>query len=179
MAVKQGLTAMDLVTRSWAKELGLDECGVMVLCLLGEQPHRAASNLALHCGRARQQVHRALVDMRRKALVRPSAVSARGRIEAWSLTDRGEQLWTCLERGLQLWDHELGEIVELPELIASLQRIAEVIVNRPGADGWGRGLLVPQDLRSMPMWADLYVNGPLYPPPAEKGRPRRRLHHGR
>ncbi len=43
--------------------------------------------------------------------------------------------------------------LEVPELTRMLQRLVMVAVNRPGGDGWRRGLIVPHDLRVDPVRA--------------------------
>ena len=77
----------------------------------------------------------------------PMAVSARGRVQAWKLTERGLTMWGLLEQAMQAWDEDLERRVNVAELTAELQRVVSVIVNRPGGDGWRRGLLVPYELR--------------------------------
>lgn len=150
LAMRQALTAMDLVIRGWARDLDLDECGVMILMLLGERKHDPACNLAYRSGRARQQVQRSLMMMQRRALVEPMVISARGRVQAWRLTERGLRMWELLERAMREWEAELEHRVDVAELTASLQRVVQVIVNRPGGDGWRRGLTVPLELRLEP-----------------------------
>jgi hypothetical protein len=104
MAAKRTLTAMDLVTRSWARQLGLDECGVMVLILLGHRESLPACELAVQTGRARQQVQRSLQLMEKLSLVCPAELSRHGRTVAWMLTELGLEYWRALEPVLYEWD---------------------------------------------------------------------------
>lgn len=180
LAMKQALTAMDLVTRGWARDLDLDECGVMVLMLLGERGHDPACNLAYRSGRARQQVQRSLGMMRRRGLVTPLVVSARGRVQAWKLTERGLTMWGLLEQAMQAWDEDLERRVNVAELTAELQRVVSVIVNRPGGDGWRRGLLVPYELRRASIRTRASMEEGLLdqtPPAAETSLPLEAGHH--
>ncbi len=145
LAMKKALTAMDLVMRQWARVLGLDECGVMVLMLMGGGAQVAACDLAKECGRARQQVQRSLRLMQHRGWVEPAAMSAKGRVQAWALTGRGQLLWCCLDSATVLWSELFERHVELAQVTASLEQMVGTMVNRPCADGWG--LLVPSALR--------------------------------
>lgn len=149
LAAKQALTAMDRVTRGWAQDLGLDECGVMVVMLLGEHGPRAGSDLALLSGRLRQQVQRSLGALKLQGMVAPSLVSGSGRVHQWALTDRGRALWGILESAMKIWEEILSREAELPAVVLALQRMVEIMVNRPSADGWR--LLVPDELRRDPI----------------------------
>ncbi|MDP2276141.1 MAG: MarR family winged helix-turn-helix transcriptional regulator [Archangium sp.] len=153
LAMMQALTAMSLVTRGWARDLDLDECGVMVLMLLAQRGHDPECNLALRSGRARQQVHRSLRMMQQRGLVAPSVTSVRGRAQAWTLTERGWRMWGLLERSVVAWEEEMARWLEVPELTRMLQKLVMTAVNRPGGDGWRRGLMVPHDLRVDPVRA--------------------------
>ena len=153
LAMMQALTTMSLVTRGWARDLDLDECGVMVLMLLAQRGHDPECNLALRTGRARQQVHRSLRMMQRRELVAPSVTSVRGRVQGWTLTERGWRMWGLLERSVVAWEEEMARWLEIPELTRMLQRLVMIAVNRPGGDGWRRGLIVPHDLRVDPVRA--------------------------
>lgn len=159
LAVKQALTAMDLVMKQWAADLELDECGVMVLLLLGQRERCPACELALRSGRARQQVQRTLKNLQGRGVVAPVEVSSRGRVQAWSLTAAGRALLDCVERGARVWEEVLGSVVDLASMTADLERTAEVIVNRPGADGWRKGLLVPMELRAESMRSQALMEG--------------------
>lgn len=150
LAAKQALTAMDRVMRGWARDLGLDECGVMVLLLLRVRGPCPAWQLALLCGRVRQQVHRSLRMMERRGLVEGRDLSARGRVQQWALTERGRDLGEILEGAMAIWDRLLGSTVELPTVVRALERMVETMVNGPSADGWR--LLVPDELRREPIW---------------------------
>lgn len=147
MEAKKMLTAMDLVTRSWGRELGLDECGVMVLILLGDNGPTKACDLAVRSGRARQQVQRSLKMMQARELICPSEHDERGRTAEWKLTELGEDYWKALEPALYEWDLVLMEQLDVIELANLLRRAAKVMVNRRSADGWRRGLLNPTNLR--------------------------------
>jgi DNA-binding MarR family transcriptional regulator len=155
MEAKKLLTAMDLVTRSWGRQLGLDECGVMVLILLGEDGPTRACDLAALCGRARQQVHRSLTMMKARDLVRPSEQDVHGRTVEWSLTDEGADHWKALEPALYEWDLVLMEQLDVVEFASLLRRARKVMVNRRSIDGWRRGLLNPTNLRLCPIGARL------------------------
>lgn len=166
MAAKQALTAIDQVTRGWGRELGLDESGVMVLMLMGERGELPEWELAKLCGRKRQQVHRSLKRMERRELLRPAERSRKGRATRWTFTDRGIELWRCLERAVAAWEATLAWRYDVGELRKTLESIAELAVNRPGADGWG--LLVPNELRLDPIRTRAEEAGLLEPrPPAE------------
>jgi DNA-binding MarR family transcriptional regulator len=155
MEAKKVLTAMDLVTRSWGRQLGLDECGVMVLILLGERGPSKACDLAVQSGRARQQVQRSLKMMKACELVCPSEQDERGRTAEWRLTELGEDHWKALEPALYEWDLVLMEQLDVVELASLLRRAAKVMINRRSADGWRRGLLTPTALRLCPIGARL------------------------
>ena len=155
LEAKRMLTAMDLVTRSWGRELGLDECGVMVLILLGDRGPSKACDLAVQSGRARQQVQRSLKMMQARELVRPSEHDERGRTVEWRLTEFGEDHWKALEPALYEWDLVLMEQLDVVELASLLRRATKVMVNRRSADGWGRGLMNPTNLRLCPIGARL------------------------
>lgn len=154
MAAKKTLTAMDLVTRAWGRQLGLDECGVMVLILLGNRDS-SACDLAVATGRARQQVQRSLKMMQARELVCPAELSAQGRAVGWRLTELGVQYWQALEPALYEWDEVLAAELDVLELRRLLNRTAEVMVNRRSADGWRRALLVPSGQRLCPILARL------------------------
>ncbi len=121
---------------------------MMLLAQRGRDPE---CNLALRTGRARQQVHRSLRRMQRRELVMPVETSARGRVQGWALTERGWTMWGLLERSILAWEEELNRWLDVPELTRSLQRLVMIVVNRPGGDGWGRGLLIPHELRVDPV----------------------------
>ena len=146
LAMKQALTVVDFVTRKWARDLDLDECGVVVLMLLAQRGERPSHELAFYCGRSRQQVQRSLRHLEARGLVVPLWFSRAGRVKAWGLTQRGQATWQVLERAVIAWDEELERKLDVAELKAMLQRIVELAVNRPGGDGWRRGLIVPHEL---------------------------------
>lgn len=37
------------------------------------------------------------------------------------------------------------------------ERVVELAVNRPGAQGWKRGMIVPHELQKLPLWAELSI----------------------
>lgn len=179
MSMKAALTVMDLVTRGWARQLGLDECGLMVLMLLSqtEEP-RPGAELALLCGRARQQVHRSLLAMHELKLVRPAAVSHRGFTTAWALTAKGKFRAGCLARAIRAWEETLERNIDVPQLTEALGRVVETAVNRPGGDGWRKGLLIPHDLKIVPLWFEVemeegLLEEELVEPPIEEDDPSR------
>jgi DNA-binding MarR family transcriptional regulator len=159
MDLKRALTVMDYATRSWGRELGLDECGVMVLSLLGEEGRALEWQLGMKCGRARQQVHRSLCLMKKRGLVKPD-VSERGRNKPWALTEKGQKLWECLSRGIREWQGLLEERIDVAQLKSELQQIVTIFLNRPRADGgWRRALCVPPELLKMPMRVEAEAEG--------------------
>lgn len=155
MAMKAALTVMDLVTREWARQLEVDECGVMVLMQLGYRQSSSAAKLGFFCGRVRQQVQRSLQLLRKAGLVEPATVSGTGCTTAWTLTQKGKTRARALERAVRAWEEELGRVIEVPQLTESLVRVAEAAVNRPGANGWRRGLLIPHELKKVPLWFEV------------------------
>lgn len=166
LAMKQALTAVDLVMREWGRELELDECGVMILMLLGERERRPACDLGIQTGRARPQVQRSLNGMQRRGLVSPAVRSRDGRVYAWSLTDQGRHLWACLDRGVRSWEASLAGIIELPLMVEALRRIVRLMVNRPAENGWVNGLLIPMELRAESMRSEARMEGLLPEAPA-------------
>lgn len=164
LELKRALTVMDVATRNWGRELGLDECGAMVLALLGEEGPALEWELAMKCGRARQQVHRSLGVMKKRRLVEPE-LAVPGRNKPWQLTPTGRELWRCLDRGIREWQRELEAKMELAELRSGLQRIVEIFLNRPRVNGgWRRALSVPVELLKMPIHVHAEVEGLLEVP---------------
>ncbi len=149
--LKQALSAVDLVMRELARQLELDETGVMVLALLARDGHCGASDLAYLCGRARQQVHRSLLGLEQVGLVEPTHLSPERRVLSWGLTEPGLERWRLLEHGLRAWEPLLSDPLQVPELQFALRKITQIIVNRPSSDGWKQGLLVPTELRKVPL----------------------------
>ena len=143
--MKQALTAIDRVTRQWARELRLDECALMVLMMLGSWPNSSAAELARKSGRTRQQVQRSLGAMVRRGMVVPTARTKKGRVQGWTLTEHGVAFFRSLERAVLTWEEVLGSRVDLPATVAALGRVVKTMLNRPRADGWG--MIVPDELR--------------------------------
>lgn len=149
IALKQALTAVDVVMRQWARELGLDGAELMVVLLLGEKRARAAADLAYFSGRVRQSVQRTLEGLMRAGLVRPAARS-HDRVQAWELTEDGLEVLARLRARTEVWRELISSRVVLADLVQSLRWTVEAMVNRPSADGWG--LLVPDVVRKDPEW---------------------------
>ena len=143
--IKQALTAMDRVTRQWGRELRVDECGLMVLAMLGSWPISSAAELARTCGRSRQQVQRSLGAMARRGMVQPTARTKKGRAKGWTLSEHGVAFSRALSRAVAIWEEVLGSRVDLPATVDALGRVVKTMVNRPSADGWR--MLVPDELR--------------------------------
>ncbi len=157
--MKRALTVMDQATRSWGRELGLDECGVMVLSLLGEEGPALEWELGMRCGRARQQVHRSLGIMKKRGLVRPD-VTVPDRNKPWMLTETGQELWCCLARGIREWQGLIEARMAVSELKSTLQGVVEIFLNRPRANGgWRRALCVPPELLKMSIGTDASMQG--------------------
>jgi DNA-binding MarR family transcriptional regulator len=158
MELKRALTVMDHVTRNWGRELQLDECAVMVLALLGEGGPSPLWSLAAKCGRARPQVHRALRVLADRDYAAPLVLS--GRARSWELTDRGRELWRCLNRGIGEFEAELQARIDLATLKTEFQRIVQILLNRPRANGgWRFGLYVPIELLKLPLRTEASVEG--------------------
>jgi DNA-binding MarR family transcriptional regulator len=151
LEVKRSLTVLDLVFRDWARELALDECGVMVVLLLAEQPNLGASDLALRCGRARQQAHRSLLLLESQGRVECTSRSPKGRIAGWALTEDGLAVVRCLHDGLTAWNEELSRKLDLNSLAEVLNDIVVFALNRKSANGWIHGLFIPRELRKETM----------------------------
>ncbi len=152
VAVRQALSGMDIVMRAWARQLKLDGCEVMAVMLLAQRTGQSASEVALFSGRARQHAQRTLCELGRRGFVERLRVSPSGKVMAWSLTPAGEALARRLEVRLLAWEEILASRVDLPEVLASLERMTESLVNRPSADGWARGLMIPQEARRDSQW---------------------------
>ena len=151
MAIRQALTAMDGVARENARVVGLQGADVLVVLLLGQRESFAASSLALHTGRTRQQVQRSLEALRKKGLVHTGRLPS-GRVAAWALTDAGVSVKDRLEARLGAYEEILGGHADLSRVAESLERMVESLVNRPSSSGWRRGLLVPHVARLNPSW---------------------------
>lgn len=74
---------------------------------------------------------------------------------AWTLTQKGKTRARAIERAVRAWEEELGRVIEVPQLTESLVRVVEAAVNRPGANGWRRGLLIPHELKKVPLWFEV------------------------
>ena len=178
MSMKAALTVMDMVTRSWARQLQIDECGVMVLMQLGVRQRRSAAKLALYCGRPRQQVQRSLAILQAAGMVEAATVSARGCTTSWTLTEKGQRRWKSLQRAVRAWEESFERAIDLPLLSQMLGRVAEASVNRPGADGWRKGLIQPHELKIVPLWFqvemedELLARAPVPPVPADEDEER-------
>ena len=109
----------------------------------------------------------------KRNLVHAARVSARGS-EGWSLTPDGVEFARRLESNLAWYEAAMGAAVELPMVVWSLQRMVESLVNRPSANGWAGGLLVPAELRRSPDWA-LHLESAVLP---EAGPPPKRRRRG-
>ena len=169
IAMKGALTVMDLVTRGWARQLEIDECGVMVLMRLGFLESASAAKLALLCGRVRQQVQRSLGILAKAGLAEPCAVSDRGLASAWSLTEKGKRRWRSLSRAVRAWEEELERAIDVPQLTEALGRVVEMAVNRPSADGWRKGLIEPHELKKVPLGYAISIEDELLEMSATEG----------
>jgi len=153
LEVKRSLTVLDLVFRDWGRELALDECGVMVVLLLDAQPNLGASDLAVRCGRSRQQVHRSLLQLEAQGRVECTSRSAKGLIAGWALTEDGLAAVRCLRDGVAAWNEELSRKIDLSALAEVLNDIVVFALNRKSSKGWVHGLFVPRELRKETMRA--------------------------
>lgn len=150
IALKQALTAVDVVMRRWARELGVDGADLTVLLMLGKRKTRAVSDIAYFIGRHRQQVQRTMEGLARRGLVEAVVRDATRRTQAWSLTPEGQRLLERLQARTEVWRGLISSRVDLGELIRWLEWTVEAMVNQPSADGWG--LTVPDVVRRDPRW---------------------------
>jgi len=149
--VKRSLTLLDLVFHAWARELGIDDCSVTLILLLAEEGDLSAAELAVRCGRARQQVRRSLLQLEAQGRVEVSHLAVDGRVEGWSLTEPGMATAHCLDQGVAVWSKELGTQIDLVALSATLAQVVRFALNARTSNGWARRLYVPRDLRAVTM----------------------------
>lgn len=142
LAVRQGLTAVDAIMRECAREHGLERSEALVLGLVEARPRRSASELAVMTGQPRQHALRTLRKLQKRGLVEPVG-TLRNKVIGWGLTPSGEKRWRELSRQLREYEEIVNARVSLQELVESLERVVESVVNRPGSRGWRRGLVRP------------------------------------
>lgn len=151
VAVRQALAAMETVERAWGRELELNGCELMAMLLVARRPGCCTSHIAWFAGLRRQNAWRTMKGLERRGVVHAARRSVRG-AEGWSLTHDGLLLARSLEARLHAWEEMISTRVDLPELVASLERAVESLVNRPSAEGWAAGLHVPHEVRWEPHW---------------------------
>jgi hypothetical protein len=71
-------------------------------------------------------------------------------------------LAALLEKRLAAWEGIIGRSIDLPVVVASLQRMVESLVNRPNASGWISGLLAPEESWLDPEW-NAHLDGAVLP----------------
>jgi DNA-binding MarR family transcriptional regulator len=164
MAIRQSLTAMDAVVRLHGRELGLTETEVMIVMLLEALRSRTASELAISCGRPRQQVQRSIEALSRRDLVQ-AVKSPSGRSE-WALTEYGSELSQRMAVRLSTFEELAGGASVLEPVALALEGITNSLVNQRSGYGWR--VQRPMASRLDPNW-DREADDPewwivLYPP---------------
>lgn len=150
LALRQGLVIIDIVSRLWARQVGLAQAELTVVMLLDLRA-RSGAELARFSGRSRQNVQRVLNELERRGVITPKTLTARSRVKSWTLTPLGQALADRLRKRMALWEELVSSSVNLSTLTESLRRMVEALVNRPHA-GWHRGLQIPREMRIDPEW---------------------------